>query len=38
MNSFCAPESRQAAARPKVFGKEQPKAACALAGFYIVFT
>ena len=38
MNSFCAPESRQAAARAKVFGKEQPKAACALAGFYIVFT
>lgn len=38
MNSFCALESRQAAARPKVLGKEQPKAACALAGFYIVFT
>ena len=38
MNLFCAPESRQTAAIPKVFGKEQPKAACALAGFYIVFT
>ena len=38
MNSFCAPESRQAAAKPKVFGKEQPKTACALAVFYIVFT
>ena len=38
MNSFYAPESRQAAAKPKGFGKEQPKAACALAGFYIVFT
>lgn len=38
MNSFCAPENRQTAAKLKVFGKEQPKAACALAGFYIGFT